>query len=35
METCKDIDDFKKTAEKQKQISIAPYLFDDMNKIKE
>lgn len=28
-----DIEHFKKSAEKQKKVSIAPYLFDDMNKI--
>jgi hypothetical protein len=33
METCANIEEFKKIARKQKQISIAPYLFDDMNKI--
>lgn len=35
METCADIAEFKKIAKKQKQVSIAPYLFDEMNKIKE
>jgi len=33
MEMCNDIDAFKKAAQKQKDISIAPYLFDDMNQI--
>lgn len=33
MEMCNDIDQFKKSAQKQKTVSIAPYLFDDMNKI--
>lgn len=33
MEMCDDIEGFKKAAQKQKDISIAPYLFDDMNKI--
>ena len=33
MEMCDDIEKFKTTARKQKNISIAPYLFDDMNKI--
>ena len=35
MEIFDDIDDFNKAAKKQKQISIAPYLFDEMNKVKE
>ena len=33
MELCPDIDAFKKAAIKQKKVSIAPYLFDDMNQI--
>lgn len=33
MEMCDDIGAFKKAAQKQKDISIAPYLFDDMNQI--
>lgn len=33
MEMCKDINGFKQAAEKQKKISIAPYLFDEMNQI--
>jgi conserved hypothetical protein len=33
MELSSSIEQFKKQAEKQKQISIAPYLFDEMNKI--
>lgn len=33
MEACKDIDSFKKKNEHQKQISIAPYLFDEMNSL--
>jgi hypothetical protein len=33
MEMCGDIEDFKVAAKKQKNVSIAPYLFDDMNKI--
>ena len=33
METCNDIEQFKQKAELQKQISIAPYLFDEMNQI--
>ena len=33
MEMCADIDHFKTAAKKQKTVSIAPYLFDDMNKI--
>lgn len=33
MEDCKDIEQFKERAAKQKQVSIAPYLFDEMNRI--
>lgn len=33
MEMCADVGDFKKAAQKQKYISIAPYLFDGMNLI--
>lgn len=33
MELCPDIDAFKKAAIKQKKVSIAPYLFDEMNQI--
>jgi len=33
MELCIDIDAFKKAALKQKKVSIAPYLFDEMNQI--
>lgn len=33
MELCPSIEGFKKAAKKQKKISIAPYLFDDMNQI--
>jgi hypothetical protein len=33
MEMCGDIDQFKQAADKQKKVSIAPYLFDDMNQI--
>lgn len=33
MEMCDDIDHFKNTVKKQKNVSIAPYLFDHMNKI--
>jgi hypothetical protein len=33
MELCSDIEKFKLAAEKQKRVSIAPYLFDEMNKI--
>jgi len=33
MELCPDIDAVKKAARKQKMISIAPYLFDNMNQI--
>jgi hypothetical protein len=35
MEIFDHIDDFNKAAKKQKQISIAPYLFDEMNKVKD
>ena len=33
MEMCPDINGFKAAAEKQKRVSIAPYLFDEMNRI--
>lgn len=33
MEMCSNIEGFKEAAEKQKKVSIAPYLFDEMNKI--
>ncbi len=33
MEMCTDIDNFNSLAKKQRNISIAPYLFDDMNRI--
>lgn len=33
MEMCQSIENFKNAARKQKRISVAPYLFDDMNKI--
>lgn len=33
MEMCNDIDTFKNAADKQKKVSIAPYLFDEMNQI--
>lgn len=33
MEMCQDIDYFKNAATKQKNVSIAPYLFDEMNRI--
>lgn len=33
MEMCSDSDHFKTVAKKQKNVSIAPYLFDDMNRI--
>lgn len=35
METCSSIERFKTVSAKQKQISIAPYLFDEMNQILE
>lgn len=33
MEACDDIVHFKKTMQKKKEISIAPYLFNEMNKL--
>ncbi|WP_321364687.1 P63C domain-containing protein [uncultured Celeribacter sp.] len=33
MEMCQDIEHFKGAAKKQRNVSIAPYLFDDMNRI--
>lgn len=33
METCNNIEVFKRASQKQKEISIAPYLFDEMNQI--
>ena len=33
MEMCKDIDHFKLVARRQKSITVAPYLFDEMNRI--
>lgn len=33
MEMCDDIDHFKTVAAKQRSISVAPYLFDEMNRI--
>ncbi len=33
MEMCDDIEHFKKIAARQKSISVAPYLFDEMNRI--
>lgn len=33
MEMCDDIEQFKTVARRQKSISVAPYLFDDMNRI--
>lgn len=33
MEMCDDIEHFKKVASRQKTISVAPYLFDEMNRI--
>lgn len=35
MEMFPDIESFRKSEEKQKAISLAPYLFDDMNRIVE
>lgn len=34
MEMCNDIEDHKRLTEERKSISIAPYLFDEMNQIK-
>lgn len=33
MEMCTDIEHFKQVARRQKSISVAPYLFDEMNRI--
>lgn len=33
MEMCDDIEHFKRVAARQKSITVAPYLFDDMNRI--
>jgi hypothetical protein len=33
MELCTDIDNYKSRIDHQKMISIAPFLFDEMNKI--
>lgn len=33
MEMCTDIEHFKTVARRQKTISVAPYLFDDMNRL--
>mgnify|MGYP001070056390 CR=1 FL=1 len=33
MEMCDDIEHFKKVASRQKAVSVAPYLFDEMNRI--
>jgi hypothetical protein len=33
MEMCDDIEHFKKVAQRQRTISVAPYLFDEMNRI--
>lgn len=33
MEMCQDIEHFKTVARRQKAISVAPYLFDEMNRI--
>ena len=35
MEMCSDIENFKQSATKQKNISVAPYLFEEMNRIVE
>lgn len=33
MEMCDDIEHFKRVARRQKTVSVAPYLFDEMNRI--
>lgn len=33
MEMCSDIEHFKRVARRQKAVTVAPYLFDDMNRI--
>jgi hypothetical protein len=33
MEMCVDVSQFKQAADKQKKVTIAPYLFDEMNQI--
>lgn len=33
MEMCDDIEHFKKVARRQKTVTVAPYLFDEMNRI--
>lgn len=33
MGMCEDIEHFKTVAARQKAITVAPYLFDDMNRI--
>lgn len=33
MEMCTDIEHFKQVAKRQRSITVAPYLFDDMNRI--
>ena len=33
MEMCSGIEEFKKAAKRQKSISVAPYLFEEMNRI--
>lgn len=33
MEMCEDIEHFKRVARRQKSVSVAPYLFDEMNRI--
>ncbi|MFN8693597.1 MAG: P63C domain-containing protein, partial [Holosporales bacterium] len=33
MEMCPSIEQFKLSADKQKKVSIAPYLFDEMNRV--
>lgn len=35
METCSNMENFKKIMAKKKEISVAPYLFDEMNQITE
>lgn len=33
MEMCKDIEHFKTVARPKKAVTVAPYLFDEMNRI--
>ena len=33
MEMCNDIDQFKEMVKRRKAVTVAPYLFDEMNRI--